>query len=151
MTFPQGLNPTSTKFYSVVQRQLWLRYHVPGITSAEAYDQARKEFYDLRLQEDVERRVAKEEAMHTGAYFGKSALEIGMELEDKEYESWKEWATNEVTLLEQNQAAMYTGGAESGESSSDSDAAEHEAAPEEVTDQIPAQGQSALSGAMVRP
>ena len=118
---------------------------------AQAYDQARKEFYDLRLQEDVERRVAKEEAMSTGAYFGKSALEIGMELEDKEYEKWKVWATNEVGLAEQRQAALYTGGDENEEMALDSDPAELEAAVEEVSDQIPAQGQSALGGAMIRP
>ena len=142
---------SSTKFYSVVQRQLWLRHNVSGITSAQAYDQARKELYDQRLQEDVERRVAKEEAMSTGAYFGKSALDIGMELEDKEYEKWKEWATKEVTVQEQKKAAMYTGVAESKESALDSNPAEYEAALEEVSDQIPAQGQSALGGAMVRP
>lgn len=124
---------------------------MPEITSAQAYDQARKEFYDLRLQEDVERRVAKEEAMSTGAYFGKSALGIGMELEDKEYEKWKEWATQEVALAEQKQAAMYTGGVESAELGVDSNPAEYEAALEEVSDQVPAQGQSALGGAMVRP
>ena len=124
---------------------------MPGITRAQAYDQARKEFYDLRLQEDVERRVAKEEAMSTGAYFGKSALEIGMELEDKEYEKWKVWATKEAALAEQRQAAMYTGGEENEEMALDSDPAELEAAVEEVSDQIPAQGQSALGGAMIRP
>ena len=140
------------EFDSVVQRQLWLRHHVPGITSAQAYDQARKEFYDLRLQEDVERRVAKEEATSTGAYFGKSALDIGMELEDQEYEKWKGWATKEVALAEQRQAAMYTGGVESEEMGGlDSNPAEYEAALEEVSDQIPASGQSALGGAMIRP
>lgn len=124
---------------------------MPGITSAQAYDQARKEFYKLRLQQDVERRVAKEEAISTGAYFGKSALDVGMELEDREYERWKEWATNEILLAEQRQTAMYTGDAESGDMAVDSDPAEYEAAIEEVSDQIPAQGQSALGGAMVRP
>ena len=78
--------------------------------------------------------------MSTGAYFGKSALEIGMELEDKEYERWKEWAMKEVTLLEQRQAAMYTGGADSSESEVESNSAEYEAALEEVSGQIPAQG-----------
>ena len=124
---------------------------MPNITSAQAYDQARKEFYDLRLQEDVERRVAKEEAMSTGAYFGKSALDIGMELEDKEYERWKEWATKEITLAEQIQAAMYTGGVESAEIGENSSPGEYEAALEEVSDAIPAQAQSALGGAMIRP
>lgn len=124
---------------------------MPGIKPAQAYDQARKEFYDLRLQEDVERRVAKEEATSTGAYFGKSALDIGMELEDKEYEKWKVWATNEVALADQRQAALYTGGDENEDMALDSDPAELEAAVEEVSDQIPAQGQSALGGAMIRP
>ena len=87
--------------------------------------------------------------MSTGAYFGKSALEIGMELEDKEYERWKRWATKEVALAEQRQAAMYTGGVENGETSVDSDPAEYEAALEEDSAQIPAQGQSALGGAVV--
>lgn len=93
---------------SVVQRQLWLLNNVQNITPAKAYDQARKEFYDLRLQDEVEQRVAKEEALATGAYFGKSALQIGMELENEEWERWKEWAAKEHTLSEQRRAAMYT-------------------------------------------
>lgn len=94
---------------SVVQRQLWLLHDDPEMTRAEAYDHARKEFYDLRLQEDIERRIAKEEAISTGAYFGPSMLDIGMQLEDKEYEKWKVWAEREVELQEQRNAAMYTG------------------------------------------
>lgn len=80
------------------------------MTRAKAYDQARKEFYDLRLQEDVRRSVAKEEAIATGAYFGKTALDIGMELENKQFEDWKKWAEGEVVLAQQKHAAMYTGG-----------------------------------------
>ncbi|KFY27894.1 hypothetical protein V493_03221 [Pseudogymnoascus sp. VKM F-4281 (FW-2241)] len=94
---------------SVIQRQLWLLKNKPGMTSAKAYDQARQEFYAIRHQEDVERRVAKEEALATGAYFGKSMLEIGMELEDKTYESWREWAQKEVEVIEQQRSAQYTG------------------------------------------
>ena len=77
--------------------------------NAQAYDVARKEFYDLRQEEEVERRVAKEEALSVGAYFGKSVLEVGMELEDKTYESWKEWATKEVEAIERQRDAAYTG------------------------------------------
>lgn len=95
--------------YSVIQRQLWLLNNVTGMTSEKAYDQARKEFYALRHQEDVERRVAKEEALATGAYFGKSTLEVGMELEDKTYEDWKEWAQTEVEMIEQQKNSQYTG------------------------------------------
>ena len=140
-----------THISSVVQRQLWLRQNVPGITAAQAYDHARKEFYDLRLQEDVERRVAEEEAMSTGAYFGLSALDVGMELEDKEYEKWKAWAEKEVETQEQKNAAMYSGGVEDEAMAVGADDAEYNAAVEEVSDHIPGQGQNALGGAMVHP
>lgn len=69
------------------------------MTNNQAYDVARKEFYALRHEEEVERRVQREEALWTGAYFGKGALEVGMELEDKSYESWKAWATKEVETI----------------------------------------------------
>ncbi|KAL3427692.1 37S ribosomal protein Rsm25 [Phlyctema vagabunda] len=94
---------------SVVQRQLWLLQNAQGITNAQAYDIARKEFYALRHEEEVERRVTKEEALSTGAYFGKSVLEIGMQLEDKIYEQWKDWATTEVETIERQKASAYTG------------------------------------------
>lgn len=96
---------------SVVQRHLWLLKN-QDISFDRAYDQARKEFYALRLQEDVERRVAKEEALATGAYFGKSALEIGMELEDKEYERWRSKAEKQMVEKRQKRFAMYSGGDE---------------------------------------
>ena len=109
---------------------------------------ARKEFYDLRLQEDVERRVAREEAMSTGAYFGPSQLEIGMELENKEFERWKRWAQKQVEFQQQTSAAMYTVGATDNEDAAvDADQGVEEAAIEEVSDQIPAQGQAPLGRA----
>jgi small subunit ribosomal protein S23 len=96
-------------FYSVVQRQLWLMHNVTGMTREEAYNIARQEFYAARHEEDVERMVAKEEALSTGAYFGKTRLEVGMELEDKAYESWKKWATKEIEVIEQQKQAGFTG------------------------------------------
>lgn len=94
---------------SVVQRQLWLVDNVPEMSNNQAYDIARKEFYALRHEEEVERRIAKEEAMWTGAYFGKGILEVGMELEDKTYESWKAWANKEVEAIDRQRDAAYTG------------------------------------------
>ena len=58
----------------------------------KAYDTTRREFYRLRQFEEVERRVALEEAKHVGAYFGKSRMDVGMLLEDNEFEKWKVWA-----------------------------------------------------------
>jgi small subunit ribosomal protein S23 len=74
----------------------------------EAYDIARKEFYALRHEEEVERRVAKEEALWTGAYFGKGALEVGMELEDKTYDQWLQNATENVKSLALTRDSAYT-------------------------------------------
>ncbi|EKD13819.1 37S ribosomal protein Rsm25 [Drepanopeziza brunnea f. sp. 'multigermtubi' MB_m1] len=93
---------------SVVQRQLWLIKNTQ-YTPNQAYDIARKEFYELRHEEETERRVQREEATWTGAYFGKGVLEIGMELEDKAYESWKAWATKEVDSIHTQREAAYTG------------------------------------------
>lgn len=127
---------------------MWLQNNVPSISSAAAYDQARKEFYKLRLQEDVQRRVAQEEALSTGAYFHKSTLEVGMELEDKQYEEWKVWAAKEVALAEQRRNAMYTG---QESQSTDLSPEEEEAAVDELGEAVPAQGQSAAGGATLVP
>ncbi|RFU36100.1 hypothetical protein B7463_g163, partial [Scytalidium lignicola] len=94
---------------SVVQRQLWLMHNVSDMTTSRAYDIARKEFYALRQEEEIERRIAKEEALSTGAYFGKGHLEVGMELEDKAYEQWKAWAAKQVEMIEMQRSAAYSG------------------------------------------
>lgn len=98
---------------SVVQRQMWLmneaKAKAKDMTAAKAYDQARQEFYAIRHEEDVERRVAKEEALATGAYFGKGYLEIGMEQEDKVYEQWKEWAFGEAANQQRGMDSVWTG------------------------------------------
>ena len=81
----------------------------PYITKSHAYDIARKEFYFHRHIEDVERRIAKEEAMHVGAWFGPGPLEISMQLENKIYNNWKAWAMEQVELENQRGASQYTG------------------------------------------
>ncbi|KAL2755283.1 hypothetical protein ACRALDRAFT_2104448 [Sodiomyces alcalophilus JCM 7366] len=90
----------------VVQRQLWLM-HNKGMSQDYAYDVARREFYALRQEEEIERRVAREEARYVGAYFGKNRLDISQILEDKEFETWKKWAAQEVATLERNRRAQY--------------------------------------------
>lgn len=127
---------------SVVQRQLWLQRSVSGMTPAKAYDQARKEFYKLRHQEDVQRRVAQEEAASTGAYFHKSTLDVGMELEDKQFEEWKAWATKEVQLAEQQRSAMYAGQENQAMDLGEGEA-ETEAAVGAVSGAVPGPGQAA--------
>ena len=118
---------------------MWLMKN-SGMSKETAYDQARQEFYHERLQEDVERRVAKEEALATGAFFGKSMLQIGMELEDQEYERWKTWASQQIIKQEQKAASAYTGTSTQTAVLSEDDP-EIEAVLEEVNDTIPAEEQ----------
>lgn len=100
-------NILTKKNSSVVQRQLWLM-EVKGLSKQRAYDIARKEFYKLRQQEEIERRIAAEEARMYGAYFGKTNMQVGMELEDAMYDKWKKWATNEIARLESQRTAAYS-------------------------------------------
>jgi hypothetical protein len=94
-----------------VQRQQWLieeEYRKSGRSADDtpyeqrqaieerAYDRARKEFYELRLHEDVEREVAREEALHFGSYFQPSENERSLKHEDQAYDFWREWARNTV-------------------------------------------------------
>lgn len=75
------------------------------MSQSKAYDTARREFYKLRQAEQIERRVAQEEARHVGAYFGKTRSEVGMLLEDHEFENWKVWAGKETEALKALQAS----------------------------------------------
>lgn len=91
---------------SVVQRQKYLLENVPDITVDEAYDIARKEFYTLRRQEAIRRKVAKEEALHMGATPEKSILQWSMQIENKHYNEWEEWSRGQVMELMQKNAAF---------------------------------------------
>lgn len=75
------------------------------MSKRKAYDITRRQFYKLRQQEEIERRIAIEEARHVGAYFGKSRLDVGMYLEDREFENWKIWAGKETANREAHATA----------------------------------------------
>lgn len=70
------------------------------MSKRKAYDKARQEFYRLRQEEEIEKRLAVEEAKYVGAYFGKTRLDVGMQLEDREFENWKIWAGKETAHRE---------------------------------------------------
>ncbi|KAK0674408.1 mitochondrial ribosomal protein S25 [Cercophora samala] len=91
---------------SVVQRQLYLM-QTAQMSRSQAYDVARKEFYKLRRFEETEARIAREEARAYGAYFGKTVNQVGMELEDKEYNAWLKWAGEEIEGQEMERQAAY--------------------------------------------
>lgn len=98
-----------------------MMHNVEGMTQEKAYDIVRKEFYALRHEEDVERRVAKEEALKMGAYFGKTNMQVSMELEDEQYENWRKWASRQISSVQAEQDAAYTnfGAAEEGDAVAD--------------------------------
>lgn len=123
-----------------------------GKDKASAYDQARKEFYEYRHREEIEQRIAKEEAQAVGAYFGKGPLEVGMGLENQAFEEWKVWAIKEIELQRQAQAAMYSG-TETSTAALDSADPATLAATEEIQESIPATdaGQEARGGALLHP
>lgn len=79
-----------------------------GLSKEEAYDKARREFYKLRQREEIEDRVAQEEARMVGAYFGMSALQVGMKVEDKEWENWKSWAAKQIAKMANERSQAYT-------------------------------------------
>ena len=143
---------------SVIQRQSYLLHHT-SLTPAAAYDKARRELYRLRHYRETETRVAREEAMATGAYFGPGPLEIGMMLEDKAYADWKRWAQRETDALKALQSSAYQGAeAEENEISEveadgELQSGEEKAVLEEVGKSVPnsRRGQEALGGQVARP
>ncbi|KAI8949298.1 mitochondrial ribosomal protein S25 [Xylaria longipes] len=117
----------------VVQRQLWMMHNVEGMTEEKAYDIVRREFYALRQEEDVERRIAKEEAMKVGAYFGMSSMQVSMELEDQQYENWKKWAGRQISNVQSEKDAAYTNFGATEEADADSS----DAIAEELAEETP--------------
>lgn len=127
----------------------------------QAYDQARKEFYRQRHDDEVEVRVAREEAHATGAYFGLSQNEIGMHIENRTFDQWRAWAEGQVVLMEQAKSAAYSGGAAGGAQGSTTkddgveslEGEQGNAVVEELQRSIPGSksGQRALGGAATRP
>lgn len=129
---------------SVVQRQMWLMKH-ENHSKASAYDIARREFYAHRHRAEIRARIAKEEAQHVGAYFGKGPLEVGMELEDKAWENWKKWANIQIEDQQAMRAQMFSGQQDEGLGDNLSDG-EYDSAIEELegTGSVPNNPQSTV-------
>lgn len=112
-----------------------------SLSKASAYDQARREFYAHRHLSEIRSRIAKEEAQHVGAYFGKGPLEVGMELEDKSWENWKRWATQQIDDEQAMRAQMFSGQADQG-AGGDMSNAEYEQAVDALQPSAPNTPQS---------
>ena len=121
-------------------------------SKAHAYDTARKEFYNARHRQDIQRRVAREEALFTGAEFGPNALEVGMKLEDDKFEEWKVWAVKEIAQQKQLAGSAYSGVADEAVVLDVNEPATQEGL-DELESVVPRskRGQEALGGAEVHP
>ncbi|SCU90851.1 LAMI_0E03840g1_1 [Lachancea mirantina] len=84
---------------SVVQRTLFLLQIKQHASLLDAYDQARFEFYRLRMQQEIQDQVAQEEAEMFGSVFGPSAIEFGLEKEQKVIQTWKKRAIQQSELI----------------------------------------------------
>lgn len=101
-----------------------------ALSKPSAYDQARREFYAHRHLSELRSRIAKEEAQHVGAYFGKGPLQVGMQLEDDTWEHWKRWATTQIENEQAMRAQMFSG--QQDEGSGDMSSTEYESPVEDL-------------------
>lgn len=90
---------------SVVQRTMFLLQETPNVGMLDAYDRARFEFYRLRMQEEIEQQVAQEEAEMFGSVFSSSAIDFGVDQEQKVIEVWKRKTIQETELLAARRAS----------------------------------------------
>ncbi|GAV56034.1 hypothetical protein ZYGR_0AZ02060 [Zygosaccharomyces rouxii] len=90
---------------SVVQRTIYLLQKDSELGILDAYDRARFEFYRLRMQEEIEQQVAQEEAEMFGSVFSSSAIDYGVEQEQRVIDVWKQKAIEETELLAARRAS----------------------------------------------
>lgn len=84
---------------NVVQRTLYLLKTAIYDNITDAYDQARLEFYRVRIQQELEEQVAAEEAEMFGSVFGPTAIEHGLMKEQEIITKWKQDAELQTELL----------------------------------------------------
>lgn len=90
---------------SVVQRTLYLlNQEGSEYTLESAYDQARFEFYRIRIEQEIQQQVSEEENRMYGAVYSTSALNHGVQKEQSIIDEWKEKAV-EISQIQQSRNA----------------------------------------------
>lgn len=89
---------------SVVQRTLWLLKAAKEAgepkTLFDAYDQARFEFYKLRMAEEMNSAVSKEESSMFGAIYPSTNLQWGLQKEQEVIDVWAKVAEVQTKVKE---------------------------------------------------
>ncbi|AAS51709.2 ADL211Cp [Eremothecium gossypii ATCC 10895] len=111
---------------SVVQRTLYLLKSGAHREMLAAYDQARFEFYRLRMQQELEEQIAYEEATMVGAVFKTTAVEHGLQQEQKVLDKWKEDVVAGLQLMSAKKNSTKQSWAEATEEKEEQDSAEPE-------------------------
>lgn len=97
---------------SVVQRTLWLlKEGADKRTLFEAYDQARFEYYQLRMADEMDSAVSKEESGMFGAVFLSSNIQWGIKKEQENIDRWMHIAERRTRVKEasKNKASASVG------------------------------------------
>lgn len=99
---------------SVVQRTLWLlqesKNNGTSLTMFEAYDKARFEFYRLRMEEEMNSQVSREESTMYGAVFPSTHMAWGIKQEQEYIDAWTRVAEEKTKVKDANKGGRNTNG-----------------------------------------
>lgn len=84
---------------SVVQRTLYLM-ESENQSLLESYEQAKFEYYRLKIQDETEMNIVREESEMLGAVYPTSVIEEGFEKESQVLEKWKSDAIEQTKILD---------------------------------------------------
>lgn len=83
---------------SVVQRTIFLLDN-ENKTLLEAYEQAKFEYYRLKIQDEADMNISKEEGEMFGAVYPKTLIEEGFDKEAEVLQKWKQDAVEQTKIL----------------------------------------------------
>lgn len=84
---------------SVVQRTIYLM-ETEKKTLLDSYEQAKFEYYRLKIQDETEMNVVREEGEMFGAVYPKTAIEEGFDKETEVLQKWKTDAVEQTKILD---------------------------------------------------
>ncbi|CAD1812101.1 Mitochondrial ribosomal protein S25 family protein [Candida parapsilosis] len=88
---------------SVIQRAMYILQNDDKVKDIfEAYDLARFEFYRLRMAEEMESHIAKEESAMYGAVYESTNIDWNLTTEQQYVDDWVKLAAEQTQVLEAN-------------------------------------------------
>lgn len=95
---------------SVIQRTLWLLNNNQVNDLEQCYDQARFEFYKLRMEEELQSSISKEESSMYGAIYTNSNLNHGIQQEQIFIDQWADIASDRTKVRRANMSSRNSTG-----------------------------------------